>query len=209
MEEPVTKSNSAMGCLELIGTKIFPIMLSVISLVLSTFNLYVSSLRAPNISFAVAPYMSHVVDNNSGNEAFFIPLTAINRGARPGTVLSFELTVTELSTQNTLEYFGQYFAKSDDQKLIGDLFSPMTIQGYSTDSKTVAFYPLGFNAGKILANVGVYEFTVKAATANINNSSQKNIDQTFRITLTDEMDAALRATPDGEYPFPIKIDLVE
>ncbi len=132
-----------MGCLELIGTKIFPIVLSVISLMLSTFNLYVNSLRAPNLSFTVAPYISHVVDDNSGNESFFIPLTAINRGARAGTILSFELTVTYLPTQKQASYYGQYYAKPEEQELIGDSFSPMTIQGYSTDSKIICFYPQG------------------------------------------------------------------
>ena len=202
----MTKSNTAMGCLELIGTKIFPIILSVISLVLSTFNLYVNSLRAPNISFTVAPYVSHVVDNNSGNEAFFIPLTAINRGARPGTILSFELTVTQLSSQKQASYFGQYYAKPDEQRLIGDSFSPMTIQGYSTDSKIICFYPQGSRSGNLFSEAGEYTFEVKAVTVNINGSSSKNIAQTFRVNLTDQMVAVLNSTPDGEYPFPLRIE---
>jgi hypothetical protein len=200
------KSNTAMGCLELIGTKIFPIVLSIISLLLSTFNLYVNSLRAPNMSFTVAPYVSHVVDNNSGNESFFIPLTAINRGARAGTILSFELTVTYLPTQKQARYYGQYYAQPEEQKVIGDSFSPMTIQGYSTDSKIICFYPQGLQVGNLFAEAGEYQFEVNAFAANINGSSQKNIIQSFRITLTDEMVAVLKGTPDGEYPFPIRIE---
>ena len=187
-------------------TKIFPIIISVISLMLSTFNLYVNSLRAPNISFTVAPYISHVVDDSSGNESFFIPLTAINRGARPGTILSFELKVTQLSSQEQASYFGQYYAKPDEQRLIGDSFSPMTIQGYSTGSKIICFYPLGSRSGKLFSEAGEYTFEVKAVAVNISGSSSKDIVQTFRINLTDQMLAVLNGTPDGEYPFPLKIE---
>lgn len=203
------KSKNAMGCLEFVGTKIFPIALSTISLLLSTFNLYVNSFRAPNISFTVAPYVSHVVDNNSGNESFFIPLTAINRGARPGTIFSFELTVTHIPTQKQTSYFGQYYAKPDEQRLIGDSFSPMTIQGYSTDSKIICFYPPGSRAGNLLSQAGEYEFVVTTSVTNISGSPQKNISQTFRITLTDEMVATLNSTPDGEYPFPLRTEPIQ
>jgi hypothetical protein len=195
-----------MGCLEVIGTKIFPIVISIISLMLSSFNFYVNSLKAPSISFTIAPYVSHVVDNNSGNESFFIPITAINRGARPGTLLSFELTVTHLPTQKQASYFGQYFAKPDEQNLIGNSFSPITLQGYSTDSKVICFYPQGFRAEKIFSLAGEYQFDVKAVSANVSGSSPKNIVQTFRITLTDEMVTVMNSTPDGEYPFPLRIE---
>lgn len=201
----MTKSNP-LGCLEFIGTKVFPIAISTISLILSTFNLYVNSLRAPNITFTVAPYVSQVVDNASGNESFFIPLTAINRGARPGTILSFELTVTYLPTQKQASYFGQYYAKPDEQRLLGDSFSPMTIQGYSTESNIVCFYPQGSRSGNLLAEAGEYTFEVKAVTVNINGSSTKNITQMFRVTLTDDMVAAINSAPDGEYPFPLRIE---
>jgi hypothetical protein len=145
------------------------------------------------------------VDNNSGNEAFFIPLTIINRGARPGTVLDFELTVTNLQTQKQAQYSAQYYAKPDEQRTLGSFFSPMSLEGYSSKSQTLCFYPPGLNTNKILADAGNYKFEIRAVIANVRNASQKSILQTFTVALTDEMVAAMKATPDGEYPFPIKI----
>ena len=62
------KSNTATGCLEFLLSKMFPITISLFFLLLSSFSLYVNYLRSPDMSFVVAPYVSHLVDNNSGNE---------------------------------------------------------------------------------------------------------------------------------------------
>ena len=122
-------SNAAMGCLEFLLTKMFPITISIISLLLSTFNLYVNYLRAPDIGFVVAPYISHAVDTSSSNEGFFIPITVVNRGARPGTVSSFDLTVTHLETQKQAGYFSQYYSKDNEFLLIGSYFTPISLEG--------------------------------------------------------------------------------
>ncbi len=118
------KTNTATGCLEYITTKLFPITISLISLLLSSVNLYINFLRSPNLSFDIAPYISQVIDDGSGKEAFFIPLTVLNRGARPGTVLTFELTVTNTQTNKQASYSSQYYAKSDEQRILGEFFSP-------------------------------------------------------------------------------------
>lgn len=180
------KSTTATGCLEFLVTKLFPIGISLVALFLSTFNLYINYLKSPEISFVVAPSIIHLVDNDSSNETFFIPLTMINRGARPGTVTAFELTVTHLPTQKQANYFGQYYAKKDEQKTTGDLFSPVTLDGYSTSSNTVCFYPIGARAGNFFAEAEAYEFTLTAVIANVRNEFQKSLPRTFRITLTDD-----------------------
>jgi hypothetical protein len=198
------KSNNVSSCLEVAVTKMLPIGISLISLVLSTFNLYVDNLKSPDISFSIAPYISHAVDSNSRNEGFFIPLTVVNRGARPGSILSFDLTVTHLPTQKQTGYFAQYYAADDDFRLIGDYFSPMSLHGYSTESKTVIFYPPGIRTGIFFAEPGTYEFDVTATVANVRNDSRKTILQTFHVELTDEMVAGIQ--DDGKYPFPMKIE---
>jgi hypothetical protein len=198
------KSNNVTSCLELVVTKMLPIGISLVSLALSTFNLYVDNLKSPDISFTVAPYISHAVDSQSRNEGFFIPLTVVNRGARPGTILSFDLTVTYQSTQNQASYFAQYYAVDDDFRLIGDYFSPMSLHGYSTSSKTVIFYPPGLRAGNFFSEPGVYEFKVTGIAANVRDKSQKTLVQTFQVTLTTEMIALM--DEDGKYPFPMKIE---
>jgi hypothetical protein len=202
-------ASSASGCLKFIATELIPLGISIVALILSIFNFYINYLKSPEISFVVAPYISHVVDDASRNEAFFIPLTVINRGARPGTVLSFELTVTHELTQNKADYFGQYFAKKDDQRIIGDLFSPMSLQDYSTGSQTVCFYPIGSHPGNFFSEAGVYDFAVKALVANVQNNAQRSITQNFHVIVTDEMVAVMRTQPDGEYPYPLRAELVQ
>ena len=198
------RSNTSMGCLEFVVTKMFPITISTISLLLSSFNLYIDYLKSPDISFTIAQFISHGVDHQSFNESFFIPLTVVNRGARPGTVVSFDLTVTHLPSQKQATYSSQYYAKDNDFTLIGDYFSPLSLHGYSTASQTVVFYPVGFRQGNLLAATGTYQFDVEAAVANVRSQSQKAIVQTFFIELTDEMVADMQEN--GKYPYPMKIE---
>ncbi len=201
------KSNAATGCLKFLTTELFPITISIISLLLSSFNLYVDYLKSPDISFVVAPYISHVVDASSGNEAFFIPVTVINRGAQPGTVLSFDLTVMHLPTQRQIDYGAQYYAQEGDVSTGEHLFTPMSLQGYSTDSQTVGFYPVGSRQGNFFSATGVYEFQVHAAVTNVKNQYRKEVSQVFRISLTDEMFAVMQSRLDSEYPYPMKIEM--
>ena len=47
------------------------IFISIISFVISTVNVYVTNLKSPDLSVIVAPYIRHIVDDQSLNEAFF------------------------------------------------------------------------------------------------------------------------------------------
>ncbi len=122
------KPEPSKGCLRIIATEFFPIGISIFSLLLSMFNLYVNYLKSPDINFVVAPYITQVVDAGSRNEAFFVPLTVINRGARPGTVTSFKLIVTYEPENLQTDYFAQYYGKQDNALLVGDFFTPMSLE---------------------------------------------------------------------------------
>lgn len=203
------KTNTASGCLKFIATELIPIGISLVALLLSTFNLYINYLKSPDISFVVAPYISHLVDDVSRNEAFFIPITVINRGARPGTVLSFQLSVIHITTRRQGEYFAQYYTKEDEPRVIGDFFTPMSLQDYSSTSKTICFYPLGSRVGNLFAEAGTYEFNVKAILANVQNDAQRSITHIFRVTVTDDMVGIMKSQADGEYPYPLQIEIVD
>jgi hypothetical protein len=189
-----------------ISTEIIAIVISVISLLISAVGFYVSSLRAPEISFVTAPYIKHVVDNASLNEAFFVPVTIINQGARPGTVLSFELSVTNQTTEATRTYYGQYFAQENSPTDLGDFFTPITLGGSSSTSRTVCFYPIGTVSGNFLSQKGVYEFQVIAQISNVQNQSSQISEDKFQITVDEGMASAMRAQSDGEYIFPLPIE---
>jgi hypothetical protein len=183
------------------------IVISIISFFISTVNVYVTNLKSPDLSMIVAPYIRQVVDNTSLNEAFFIPLTIINQGARPGSLTSFELVITYLPTGEQETYYSQYFTQEDNSELLGSFFSPMNLTGYSSDGRTVCFYPLGKREGNFFAETGTYEFTLMGLAANVRGRPQKRITQVFNIELTDEIHSQMQQTPDHEYPYPMPIEI--
>lgn len=62
------KPGSRMGCLEFVLTKISPVGISIVTLLLSIFNFHITSLIWQVISFVVAPSILHLVDNVNQNE---------------------------------------------------------------------------------------------------------------------------------------------
>jgi hypothetical protein len=200
------KTESSKGFFRIIATEFFPIGISIFSLILSTINLYINYLKSPDINFVVAPYITQLVDVNSNNEAFFIPLTVINRGARPGTVMSLKLVVTYMNDNTQADYYAQYYGQDNHAGLTGDFFTPVSLSGYSSVSHTICFYPAGKRYGNFFTATGPYRFQVMAVTANVQASSQNMIIQTFQISLTDEMEAVMKSRSDGSYPYPIPVE---
>jgi len=183
------------------------IVISIVSFVISTVNVYVTNLKAPDLSISVAPYVRHIVDNTSLNEAFFIPLTIVNQGAKPGSLTSFELTVTYMPTGEQETYYSQYFAQENNAELLGSFFSPVNLTGYSAEGRTVCFYPLGARSGNFFTEPGTYEFTLTGVAANVRGRPQKRIVQVFNIDLTQQMYNQMQQTPDLEYPYPMPVKI--
>ena len=184
------------------------IVISIISFIISTVNVYVTNLKSPDLSMIVAPYVRHIVDNTSLNESFFIPLTVVNQGAKPGSLTSFELVVRYLPTGEQETYYSQYFAQDNNSELLGSFFSPVNLSGYSSEGRTVCFYPLGAKSGNFFAETGAYEFTLTGVAANVRGKPQKRIIQVFKIALTQEMYTQMQQTPDLEYPYPMPVEVI-
>jgi hypothetical protein len=182
------------------------ILISIISFIISTVNVYVTNLKSPDLNITVAPFVRQIVDNSSLNEAFFIPVTIVNQGAKPGTILSLELVVTYLSTGEQSFYFAQYFANEENPEILGQFFTPMNLDGYSATGRTICFYPLGERKGNFFAQTGSYKFSVTAIAANVKGQSQKKIVQDFSVDLTQEMYDQMQKEPDLEYRYPIRIE---
>jgi hypothetical protein len=185
--------------------EVIAVVVSLVSFLVSIASYYATSLKAPDLAFYPAPYIRHVVDGQSLNEAFFIPITLVNRGARAGTLVSVDLLVTYLPDGVQKRYYGQYFAQDNAQDLIGGYFTPINLPGNSSASNTVCFYPLGASAGNLFSRSGEYEFSLSGRLANVRNQGVQAITTTFRITVDDKMAAAMQAEPDGEYRFPIPV----
>lgn len=188
--------------------EVFAVVVSVISFAVSIVSFYTGSLKAPDLRFFTAPYIRHVVDEGSGNEAFFIPLTLANRGARQGTLVSVDLTVTYLPDGSQRRYYGQYFAVDNAQDLVGGYFTPIALNGYSSNSRTVCFYPLGAQTGNFFAAAGEYEFRINGASANVRGENGQAVSDAFRVTVDEAMRSAMRSQPDGEYLFPIPVERI-
>jgi hypothetical protein len=184
---------------------IIAVVVSLISFVISAVTIYESSLKPPEMSFLIAPYVKQVVDNQSHNEAFFIPLTVINRGAQPGTLFSFELNVTHVPSGEEQKFFGQYFTADNSQSEIGAFFTPITLNGYSSEAVTVCFYPLGQRSGNFFARKGSYRFEVLGRAANVRDASDQIKRDAFSINVDDGMLAVMQGQPDGEYIYPMAI----
>ena len=182
------------------------ILISVSSLLVSAIGFYMSSLRPPDLSFVTAPYIKHVVDNASFNEAFFVPLTIVNRGAKSGTLLAFELRVFNQSSGETRTYYGQYFAQAHAPTELGDFFTPITLAGYSSVSNTVCFYPLGSEAGNLFSEPGTYDFEVIGKVSNVKTQDAETRTHRFRITVDETMASVMEAQLDGEYIYPLPIE---
>lgn len=183
------------------------IVISIISFVISTVNVYVTNLKSPDLNMIVAPYIRHIVDNQSLNESFFIPVTIVNQGAKPGSLTSFDLTVTFLPTGDQETYYAQYFAQENNSELLGGFFSPLNLAGYSSDGRTVCFYPLGKKSGNFFSQTGMYEFTLTGVAANVRGRPQRSITQIFTIDLTQEMYDQMQQEPDLEYRYPMRIEV--
>lgn len=184
------------------------IIIAGISLLVSAVGFYTSSLKPPDISFITAPYIKHVVDDASLNEAFYIPLTIINRGAWSGTVLSFEIRVINHTTQEERAYYGQYFTRANSQTELGDFFTPITLNGYSSAAYTVCFYPLGTMAGNLFSQEGEYEFVVRAKVSNVKGELPITTEDTFRITVDRSMENVMKGQVHGEYPYSLPIESI-
>lgn len=182
------------------------ILISIVSFIISTVNVYMTNLKSPDLNIVVAPFMRQIVDNTSLNEAFFIPVTVVNQGAKPGSILSFDLTVTFVPSGAQETYYAQYLASSDNPETLGSFFAPMNLTGYSADGHTLCFYPLGERDGNFFAQPGEYEFLLTAMAANVKGQSPKRITQEFQVVLTQEMFEQMQNEPDFEYRYPLPVE---
>ena len=180
--------------------------ISLLALSVSFLNLYMASLRAPYVEVTVAPYIRHGVDDTSGHEAFFVPLTMANSGAQAATILSLEMTIRHVPSGDEKTLYGQYFA--EERTRLGEFFTPIGLPGYSDVSRTVAFYPLGEQTDRIFDSPGLYVFQLAALVSNVGGRSGAADVQLeeFHITLSPQQSTQIQENVEGEYLFPLAIE---
>lgn len=125
----------------ILGSEIF----SGVALLFSGFSLWHTSLRGPHLTAYVPPIIRYASPyQNSIFEAFEIPLTMINSGARTGTALSFDLMVLNEERRQSKRLYSACFGPWSLEKAHSssfEPFAPMSLAGRASLSKTLLFYP--------------------------------------------------------------------
>ncbi len=115
-----------------------------VAVVVSVYSLWRTSLKRPDLRIFVPPLIRYASPyQNSVFEVFEIPLTAINEGAQTGTILSFDLEVTNRQTGVSKLFYSAGLGPWSLAKIKGEgliPFTPMSLVGRSSQSETVLFY---------------------------------------------------------------------
>ena len=122
-----------------------PELFSGIALLFSGFSLWHSSLRGPNLKAFAPPIIRYASPfQNSIFEAFEIPLTIINSGARTGTALSFDLVVINEDRRQSKRFYSACIGPWSLEKAQASSFEPfmpISLAGRTSQGKTLLFYP--------------------------------------------------------------------
>jgi len=113
-------------------------LVSIIALAFSGFSFYETVLKQASLRI-YAPPLIHMF-REGYRDVLAIPITISNDGARRGTVLSFDLKVTDLKTNETKGFQNLHFGSSPKGEM--RLFNPITVPGRSSWSGTVLFHAL-------------------------------------------------------------------
>ena len=88
-----------------------------IALIASGYSLWQTSLKRSELTTFVAPVIRYASPyQNSNFEAFCIPLTIANAGARTGTVLALRLTVTDPERNLSKRFYSANFGEWSVEK---------------------------------------------------------------------------------------------
>lgn len=110
-------------------------LVSLIALIFSGYSFYETVLKQPALKL-YAPPLIHLYRKNF-KDILAIPVTLSNDGAKRGTVLAFDLQVTNPATGEQKNFRNIYFG--NDPKNTSRIFTPLTIAGRSSLSEIVLF----------------------------------------------------------------------
>ena len=140
-------------------------IVSAFAFAFSGVSFYETVMKQPQLAAYVPPVLHYGRDAGVGAEVYAIPVTIANDGARSGTVLSMELTVQNLKTKETKRFYSAYFGDHPKTpEAVARAFAPLSIQGRSTFSDTVRFYPIGNPLPYLAQDTGDFAFTLTLAT---------------------------------------------
>lgn len=143
-------------------------VISAFALLFSGFSFYETVLRAPELAIYVPPQIQYTDPDrpDSPFEVFVLPITFANHGARSGTVLSLDLTVTNPRTGQSKRFYSAYSGPWSQDA--GQSFSPVSLSGRAAISQTIQFLPrVEEEVPRILDfEAGDYQLTLTMQTAD-------------------------------------------
>ncbi len=140
-------------------------VVSAFAFAFSGVSFYETVMKQPQLAVYVPPVLHYGQDGNGDVELFAIPLTIANDGARTGTVLSMDLVAENVKTKARLKFYSAYFG--DHPRVTTTTpraFAPISVQGRSTFSDTIRFYPSGKVRPFVLEDAGDVQFTLTLQT---------------------------------------------
>ncbi|MEO1205275.1 MAG: hypothetical protein AAFV45_02995 [Pseudomonadota bacterium] len=147
----------------------FATIISAVALTFSGYSFYESVLRAPELAVFAPPRIDYTDPDrpDSPFEVFVIPLTIANDGARSGTVLSVDLSVTNPRSLETKRFYAAQLGTW--QATPRKPFAPIVLAGKAAFSETVQFLPRnGETVARILdLEPGTYDFEVTLNTGGV------------------------------------------
>jgi hypothetical protein len=113
------------------------LLISLLSLVFAAWSLFETALRQPILTLYAGPFWLYGRGADTDDEVLTVPITFANNGARPGAVLSLELTV-EKSGGRGREFVASAVVPSDRDRA---LFAPISVAGRTAYTASVIFTP--------------------------------------------------------------------
>lgn len=146
-------------------------LLSAIAVLFSGYSLWDTALKradlrvfVPRVIYYAAPY------TNTNFEMIQVPVTITNEGAQTGTVLHFDLAVTDPRTKATKHFYAAEIGtwsmeRTRTRNYTG--FAPLSLAGRESRTESILFYTRGEEEKpeQIIREVGSYEFALTATLA--------------------------------------------
>lgn len=148
-----------------------PTLLSAVAVLFSGYSLWDTALKSadlrvfvPRVIYYAAPY------TNTNFEMIQVPVTITNEGAQTGTVLHFDLAVTDPRTKATKHFYAAEVGtwsmeRTRTRSYTG--FAPLSLAGRESRTESILFYTRGEEEKpeQIIREVGSYQFTLTATLA--------------------------------------------
>jgi hypothetical protein len=143
--------------------------ISGIALLVSGYSLWQTTLKRSNLTVFVAPVIRYAAPyQNSNFEAFAIPVTIANDGARTGVVMSLQLTVRDPAHNLSKQFYSADFGEwSIEKAQKGGFrpFAPIVLAGRTCATETIVFHPRSDEAVMQIAQAtGRFELTLALET---------------------------------------------